>query len=45
MSAWFLWPVSLMYLGAAIDFYVRQKYGLSVAFVAYAAANIGLIYA
>lgn len=43
MSAWLLSVVSLLYAGTAVDLWLRDNHALSVAFAAYAIANVCLI--
>lgn len=45
MNPYLLTCVSLAYLWTAANFYLEHKYGLSLAFAAYAIANVGFIYA
>lgn len=44
MSATVLGLVALAYLGVAVDLFLTQRWGLSLAFVAYAFANLGFIW-
>ena len=44
MSAWLLSAVTVAYIWTALDLYLHGRPGLSFAFMAYAAANIGFIW-
>lgn len=44
MSGLLLSIVSFIYLGVAISFALEHKYGFSLAFFAYAVANVALTY-
>lgn len=43
MSNWLLGGVGLIYAAVAADYVLHGKYGMAIAFVAYALANIGFI--
>ena len=45
MSNLLLIIVSLIYLGVSINLLVDAKYGMSLAFIAYAVSNIGFVLA
>jgi len=45
MSAWLIGIVTVIYLGVAISFALEGKPGMAVAFLGYAFANVGLIWA
>ncbi len=43
LSPWLLLFVGAIYLFVAVEFYLAAKYGLCLAFVAYAVSNIGFM--
>ena len=43
MSSWMLAGAGVLYLITAIDLAAKQNYWMSLAFVAYAIANVGFI--
>lgn len=43
MSVYLLVIVSAIYLFVSGDYFVAQRYGLSLAFLAYAISNVGFI--
>lgn len=45
MSSWLLAITGLIYLGVAVDYFIHKNMGMSLAFVAYALANVGFILA
>lgn len=45
MSTWALAVTVALYLITAIDLYLQGKHGLALAFLCYALANVGLIWA
>jgi hypothetical protein len=45
VSTWSIAACSFLYLLAAVDFFRAKNYGLCLAFLAYAVANLGLIWA
>lgn len=45
MSPLFLTIVGLLYIGAAVDFYLKGNPGMALAFACYAVANYGLMWA
>ena len=44
MSPWLLLFVGAIYLFVAVEFYLAAKYGLCLAFVAYAVSNLGFAF-
>lgn len=45
MSSFLMLAVAIVYVFTAIDLYINNQLGLSLAFLAYALANVGLYYA
>lgn len=43
MNAWLLAVVAVIYVGVAIDYYIKRDVGAALAFIAYAVANLGFI--
>lgn len=44
MAVWMLWLVTGCYLITALDLWLAQRPGLALVFVAYALANVGMIW-
>jgi hypothetical protein len=44
MSSWLLAIVAVIYLGVAISYARERDYGMALAFIAYALANVGFIW-
>lgn len=45
MSTWLLALTGLIYVGVAVDQYVKGAYGLAVVYAGYAIANAGFMFA
>lgn len=45
MSVWALAAASCLYLITCADYYLREDYGMALAFLAYAVANAGFVMA
>ena len=43
LGTWILVISTLLYVAAGVAFWTEKQYGLSVAYVAYAIANVGLM--
>jgi hypothetical protein len=42
MAAWLIAGIGIVYLIVAVDLFVRGNWGLGIAFLGYAFANVGL---
>jgi hypothetical protein len=42
MAAWLIAGIGIVYLVVAVDLFVRGNWGLGIAFLGYAFANVGL---
>jgi hypothetical protein len=45
VSSWLLGITGVIYLWVALDYYLQGKFGMGLAFLAYATANLGFILA
>ena len=43
MNIYLIGLVALIYLGTAVDLYLKHDQGLAIMFLSYAVANVGLI--
>lgn len=44
MNVWLLSLVALIYIGVAVSYARERNFGMALAFVAYALANVGFIW-